>query len=494
LQIATPQSMVAGSVDSRNWRALLLQHHRARFWVLTFLAFQILCQLALLRPEFQSIRSLVRSSSFGINLVFLVVVLGKTHFDFAGKVLLGSLGVLAIGVLHPETHSFVTAIGVVVFYLAVFSSLFWISRLQINLDTLRILMIAFWAFHALSAVTGVLQTYFPGQFQGAVTKLMEGSASAQGLIIQLDDGTQIFRPMGLTDSPGGAAVSGMYVCLLGMALLLDPRYRWWGLVFAGGMIAGLYCLMLCQLRIFVVALFICTVTFLSVLSYRGEGVRALRLGSWLGAIIVLASVWAVSIGREAVVGRLSTLLAADPISVYRGNRGAFLEYTFNYAIWEYPFGAGLGRWGMVNAYFGDPATSLWSEINWTAWCFDGGIALILIYAVVMTYLAWRAFHITADRSEPEWCIWGAMLVAYNMAFMATTFCGNPLLSQIGVEYFMINGVIYTAWKQHLTDRHIAAPARLSTESRAEVSAPRGRRRSSVPRAIPAIVQSSTESS
>jgi len=438
------------------------ERSRAMFWVLLFLAVQIVCQLALLRDEFQPVRKFVRAGSFGINLVFLAIIVGGRHIDFVGKLLIGALGLLAIGFFHPETNSLVTAVGVVVFYGSVFASLFWVSRLRIELDTLRVLMIAFWSFHAMSASVGVLQTYFPGQFQGALSTVIESSPyGAAGLGVQLASGEQIFRPMGLTDSPGGAAVSGMYVCLLGMALLLDKRYRWWGLVFAAGMIAGLYCLLLCQLRVFVVSLFICAVTFLLTLAYRGEGGRLMKLGGWLVGIVVLGSLWAVSIGREAVVSRMSTLLADDPIAVYQGNRGQFLVHTFDRTIWEHPLGAGLGRWGMVNNYFGDRATSLWAEINWTAWCYDGGIPLMALFAFIMLYLIYRAFRLTAGAHATEWRIWGAMLVAYNMAFLATTFCACPLLSQIGVEFFLINAVVYTAWRHDMHLRRTLAARRVS---------------------------------
>ena len=196
-----------------------------------------------------------------------------------------------------------------------------------------------------------------------------------------------------------------------------------------------------------VALGICFVAFMAVLAIRGQSGRLTVIIGWLAAVILVGASWAMSIGQQAVLGRLVTLVEEDPITVYTGNRGMFLEYTLRYTIWEHPMGAGLGRWGMANAYMGDPAFSLWSEINWTAWCYDGGVPLMIVMLCVMIYSTYRAFRVTAERSSSDWCIWGAMVVGYNLAFFATTFCGNPLLSQVGIEYVMLNAVFYTAWRQ-----------------------------------------------
>ena len=79
--------------------------------------------------------------------------------------------------------------------------------------------------------------------------------------------------------------------------------------------------------------------------------------------------------------RLQTLVADDPGKVYHSNRGHFLEDTIYNQLPEYPVGAGLARWGMMNRYFADKddllTPPLWVEIQWTGWLYDGGIPLIL---------------------------------------------------------------------------------------------------------------------
>ena len=60
-----------------------------------------------------------------------------------------------------------------------------------------------------------------------------------------------------------------------------------------------------------------------------------------------------ALGGAAIRDRVMTLLAGDPLAVYQSARGAQLSITFNEMLFEHPLGAGLGRWGMAAAYFGN---------------------------------------------------------------------------------------------------------------------------------------------
>src|SRR4029077_13654235 len=111
--------------------------------------------------------------------------------------------------------------------------------------------------------------------------------------------------------------------------------------------------------------------------------------------------WAVSVGGKVVTGRLATLTQDRPGKVYYNSRGHFIEELVTEWVPKYPLGAGLGRWGMMNRYFGDnshPSRSmLWVEIQWTGWVFDGGLPLILIYLVAILMACWTAWRIALSR-------------------------------------------------------------------------------------------------
>ena len=125
-----------------------------------------------------------------------------------------------------------------------------------------------------------------------------------------------------------------------------------------------------------------------------------------GALVVASFTWAVAVGGESVVERFQSILDVGVVQSYQENRGIFLSYTLQELLYEYPFGAGIGRWGMMTAYFGDPTNwqfpSLWAEIQPTGWLYDGGILLWVFYggAIVQRYLS----HVPdrqRERRAPE---------------------------------------------------------------------------------------------
>ena len=82
----------------------------------------------------------------------------------------------------------------------------------------------------------------------------------------------------------------------------------------------------------------------------------------------------VEIGGKSVSDRFPTLVAASPGETYQANRGFFVKNTINELLPEYPFGAGLGRWGMERTYASpfikdtDPPPII--EIQMTGWLLD----------------------------------------------------------------------------------------------------------------------------
>ena len=83
-----------------------------------------------------------------------------------------------------------------------------------------------------------------------------------------------------------------------------------------------------------------------------------RQGGWIVAgslaMIVASFMWAAAIGGKAIEDRFSTLIATGPFATFRETRGLFLDYTIRELLFQYPLGAGLGRWGMMQVYFQDP--------------------------------------------------------------------------------------------------------------------------------------------
>ena len=99
---------------------------------------------------------------------------------------------------------------------------------------------------------------------------------------------------------------------------------------------------------------------------------------WPASIVAASFIGAITLGGNSVLDRFMTLFSDDPLAVYYRARGVQLNLTFTQLLFEYPFGAGLGRWGMSGAYFGNPALpGIWAEIQITGWMIDGGVLMIV---------------------------------------------------------------------------------------------------------------------
>jgi len=433
-----------------NERAERAVHSRP--WLVGFTILHIGCQLLLLVPEISRVRVIVRMVAFGLSLVFLILIPSRgVQRTPLSTCALCILALVALEFFHPEGSGLLAALASIMLKLAVLGPIFWMPRTGTTTSQLQALMTILWLFYSASAVLGVLQAYFPGRFQPPLSAMLAaaGNKRLAGLEIELASGERMFRPMGLTDIPGGAAGAGLYSVLLGAGMLLSAKAPFQGarLLSIGSMVAGLMCLYLCQVRSLLVMTAVCTLTLIFVLLVSG---RISKLMGLLGAVAVIvpgAFTLALAIGGNAMLARLTTLVAADPGSVYYSHRGHFLEYMLTHDLPLYPLGAGLGRCGMVHTYFGENAEYLWAEIQWSAWLFDGGLPLIFLYTTAILIATWSCLKIArtqAHNADPSLSLWATVILAYNVGALAICF-NYPLFEGTGgVEFWLLNTAVLCA--------------------------------------------------
>ncbi|OYV68823.1 MAG: hypothetical protein B7Z74_08135, partial [Deltaproteobacteria bacterium 21-66-5] len=359
--------------------------------------------------------------------------------------------ILGVAIFNPTSAALPAALAQVGLYLAVLAPLFWVPRLTVGVQTLWTLLTILWAFHSVGSIVGVLQVYFPGEFQPKLSPVILGLGRGyvESLMITTSSGVRVFRPMGLTDVPGGAGTSGFYAVVLGIGVFFTSRKRWVSLAAVGSVLLGLMCLYLSQIRALMVVTGVSIVAITGVLAMRRDYRRLSMFGVLLVAVIVVSFRSALSLARESVATRVGSLAQGTPQQVYERNRGFFLKEAFEDMLPEYPLGAGVGRWGMMNAYFGsknDPNPSLWAEIQWTGWILDGGAPLMLAYLAALFYAVWTTFGIarTRRRGDPTLSLWGAVILAYSIGALAFTFSYPVFLSQTGMEFWFMNAVLFAA--------------------------------------------------
>jgi hypothetical protein len=217
---------------------------------------------------------------------------------------------------------------------------------------------------------------------------------------------------------------------------------------AGSSALGLFCILLSQVRSILVSLVICLLFFAVILIRTAQFSRLTAMASGVTALFVATFGWAIAVGGTSTLDRINTLFADKAENIYHQNRGYFLQDTIENLIPQYPFGAGLGRYGMMNQYFGDrsnmEAQPMWVEIQWTGWVIDGGIPLTIAYVAAISIACYTAYKIATDRELGDFALWGGLILSYNIGAIATCFNYPIFLSQGGMQLWLLNAALFVA--------------------------------------------------
>lgn len=396
---------------------------------------------------------LLRVAVFGASLLLLVAIPGVAARQRVARPAICVLGIVALSLLHPHTVGLLAGIGQAAMYAAVLAPVFWISRARVGFAEFQASLLMLWAFHSVSAAFGVLQVCFPGHFQPQVSEVVRahGEWYLREMMITLENGDMTYRPMGLTDQPGGASFAGLYATLFGLGMFFSARRAELKAACLASMAMGLFCIYLSQVRSVLIITAICAGVFALVCLRRGEARRFAVMAGLVGGIACLSLWWATSIAGKAVSRRLEPLVRGNMRQVYYDNRGRFLEKTVNDLLPRYPLGAGLGRWGMMNYYFGrtnDPECApIWVEIQWTGWLLDGGVPLIIAYVAALAAACLAAWRIALNRRLGTLSVWASLIFAYNVGALALIFAYPLFLSQAGLEFWLLNSALVVAARQ-----------------------------------------------
>lgn len=420
-------------------------------WLECFIPILFLLNGLLLLPGTQSLRFAIRAAPYVASLASLALFRKKTRLPFPPGALPMALALvlLALNLLHPETQ-LAAGIAQVVFQAAIIGPLFWASRLVDGDRRLVRLLWIFFGCNAIGSVMGLLQIYFPAQFLPAEFSNAASSTWLRSLTFANGSGDVLVRPPGLSDLPGGAAVSGSLTAMLGMALSAQKLTPiWLRFVCLAAASTGAAVLYLTQVR----SLTLMTLFGLVLLAVFGLRQPRLWNRSWLtGAALALvlgSFCWAVTVGGDKVRDRFLTLDADS----YDSSRGWFWRYTLGEGLSHYPLGAGLGRWGMMGVYFGDPqrpdSPPLWAEIQPTGWLYDGGVPLWLLYGAGLGASMLFLYRIArSSRYGAAVPFAGTVVFCVNCNIIGASFSGPSFNTTLGLQYWMLLALVYGAARKN----------------------------------------------
>jgi hypothetical protein len=403
-------------------------------------------------PGTQPFRLYVRVASFAIAsavLVWWLLTSNRASKPHPAQPWIIAV-VLYIGamILHPLSASTMAGVAQLVLYVSVIAPFFWAPAFVRSPDHLARLIALLLVCNGVNATVGVLQVYDPNRWMPAeMSRLVTESAFGLGTVTYRGPtGEMIVRPPGLFDNPGAVAGPGMYAALLGLVFAISA-IPWWQRVAAlGASFAGIAAIYLSQVRVSLVMTVLMFGTYIIVLAMQNRRGRATLFAGVAGALVVATFSFALILGGESIAQRTLTLFAQDPVTLYSASRGGQLVYTFEELLQRYPLGAGLGRWGMIAAYFGGgvnpDGASLWAEIQVTAWAIDGGIVLLLMYGGVLVVTLATEARVALYHRDPKVRACAAVVLAANLGTTALIFSFTPFVTQIGLQFWFLAGALH----------------------------------------------------
>jgi hypothetical protein len=421
-------------------------------WIELFAAIQILWGALFFLPGVQPYRQYIRAVPYLASLGALVWCMrgpSGERMPAASKWMLAVFAVLAASLLHPSTY-LEAGIAQVIFQISIAAPMFWAARMiRTEARLTRLLWIILAASFA-SALVGVLQVYFPDwflppEFSSLAQRMNPAFVDALSYVGA--DLRPIIRPPGLSDLPGGAALGGLISVVIGVAFVGQTRHRPLARLFSAVAAAvGMTALYLTQVRSLTVMAAVSLLVFALLRLRQGH----VRQGGWIVAgsvaMIVASFLWATAIGGKAVEDRFSTLIDTGLFTTFQESRGQFLGYTIRELLFKYPFGAGVGRWGMMQVYFNDPAMwhspPIYVEIQVTGWLLDGGFLMWLCYGGALASASRLGYLAAVVRSRDSLQYLAAIILSFQFAIIGLCLTGPVFNTQLGVVFWTITGALF----------------------------------------------------
>lgn len=412
-------------------------------------------------PGAAAIRTPLRMVDYSLVLLVwgMILIFGKGRQigrPFVPKYFLGACAAwLLVSILHPTTNSLFSGLAQAMLVISIMCPVFWVPQLTISPARMgRLLRLIFLA-NMLSSLWGLGQVYQPDRFNPPEIALFKRKEELKGaLSLKTSSGREIIRPCGLTDIPGGASVASANVLFIGLIWSMGPMKLWRRAILLGLGFTAMGVIYLSQVRAILLTTVASLMVTAAVLALRRDFVKAMILSVILGSLVVGGLSWAAFVGGEEATKRFAQLIEEDAMSTYQKNRGGFVQRTIEVDIPRFPLGAGLGRWGQIFYYFGNKSDpfgvgrgELYSEVQLTAWIYDGGLPLLFGYVAAIGIAMWTTLRIALRGNDPDVSYWACAVFAMGLALIASAMGAMPFIGPTGVQFWLLVTTVYVANEQ-----------------------------------------------
>lgn len=420
-------------------------------WIEAFIAVQFLWGALIFLPGAQQYRGYIRALPYVVSLGMLArsTIQRRTGTSLArgSGLMMCALILLVVNLLNPQSQLY-AGIAQCVFQLSIAAPLFWTPKAVRSPAVLeRVLMLVF-ILNAASAGLGVLQVYFPDRFMPPEFSSLGFQLNQyflDGLTYTGNDGRAIVRPPGLSDQPGAAALAGAIGAILGFGLLLRRRNPIHIIAILAAITVSFAAIYFSQVRSTLLATLAAGSVLALVALRRGRIAGAGWVVLTGGAMVVTSFLWASSVGGESLSNRFGNLRGSGAIDAYRSGRGIFVTQTMGELLDRYPLGAGVGRWGMMNAYFGDQSgyesAPIYVEIQLTGWLLDGGVLMWMLYGGAVLVALWKAFSLTKSK-DPLLAENAIVVLSLNTYILILCMNAPVFNTQLGILFWTLAGALH----------------------------------------------------
>jgi hypothetical protein len=418
-----------------------------------FVVLQTALPAALYLPGSQAYRLPLRMGAYVIALVGFALwwfrsVAQRPGRHPAERWLVFVLSYLVLMIFHPLTSGLLAGVAQTLLYASIFCSVFWVQAFVTRPRQLVRILAILLVCNGINSVVGVLQVYDPLRFMPTQLSLSLSRAALAASTFIGPNGRPMMRPPGLFDTPGAVCGPGTVAALLGLVFAVES-FAWWKRAAALLLsLAGISAIYLSHVRASLVVTLGMMVVYAAVLVLQNQKARLTVFFS-LGVGIIFVGLTATTIiGGEGIRERFSTLLGNDPQKLYFESRGNQLQTGFTELASQYPFGAGLARWGMMHGYFADrsnlDSTEIWAEVQPSVWLLDGGLVLLCAYSLALLVTVWKEWKTTMGLASRDDRLWAATVAAVNIGTLALVFSFVPFVTQVGLQYWFLEGALYGA--------------------------------------------------
>ena len=420
-----------------------------------FILAQTFIPALLYLPGSQPLRVPIRVASYGLSLGALVyywlVARPKGRSKKAHPAsawLIAAMAYLGLMLVHPNTNSLLAGSAQIALYFAVLSPLIWAPSFVENSTRLNRLLWLLLICNGINSFVGVMQVqdpnrWMPKEFSSVYAESEYGLGT---VIYEGAGGNFIIRPPGLGDAPGAVAMPAAFALVLGLVFVVSAKV-WWQRILAGGFaVLGAAAVFLTLVRSsLLIAVGEILIYFLLLLAQK-RFQQAIALMLVAVAAITLAFLHSASVGGESLTARFHSIFEEDPMTFYYENRGNQVEEGFMGMLPKYPMGAGLGRWGMMNLYFGNQANvsgaPIWVEIQVPAWIVDGGIVLLLLYPVAIALALLEQGRIALNHRDASVRRVAGIIFAANTGLVALCSSYPVFAAPVGMQFWFLAGALH----------------------------------------------------